>query len=398
MLFLINYWSPNIGTFPNLSMPSMERTYLQMELTGKSEVSIENGIQEMEVMRKHKNLRELYNIQQLIYGNAAYLYRLLHRILSLFEETFNPNIYHNSKGYDYSEISNSILNLLDSSDFNEDDREALSSHISHINQSLVKFHSILLNIYDIKTSTACHNLRNYFSISPPNKSLKTSKYKMSEYITENHSGQRIPLFQTFTKNPTAFKHLFLTSSIEIEKSPPDDKGNIKEKHIRIHFRERDIDIKAFFDLSTNSLGLLYHDLLSAILHDAIPHYTKPDDISKQYLASNTLCTIIVMELLLIHWKNLSKCLRCYYNNTFRRYVFSQVIYELSKKLPEDNPVSEKLFDSHVQLMDIIEAIEIERKKYTQNFANYMKYIQTEPQRSYRTIFEKKIDLPGFGSF
>lgn len=392
MNILVNYRSPNIGTFPSLSMPPMEHVYSQGESKNASEINIQEGVEEVRVIMQHENQREVYNVQQLIYGNTAYLYRLLHRILSLLEETFNPNSYYNSEGYDYSKISNSISNLIDLSDFNENDRTVLSNHISHIDQSLVKFHSILLNIYDIKTSTACHNLRNYFSITPPNKSLKTSKYKMSEYITENHSGQRIALFQTLTKNPTAFKHLFLTSSIEIEKSPPDNKGNIKKEQIRIHFREGDIDLKDYFDLRINSIGLLYYDLLSVMIHDAVPNYTKPDDISKGYLATNTLCTILVMELLLIHWRDLSKCLKCYYANWARRYTFSEVIYELFKKVSEDSPIHNNVQNLHIQFMYIIEAIEREKEKYIQNFANYMKYIQREPQRSYSPIINKRYGL------
>ena len=142
-----------------------------------------------------------------------------------------------------------MSNLLGSPDFNENDIKTLCVHLSHIGESIRKIHSILLSIFDIKTATACHNLRNYFSMTPPNESLK----KMSDYITANHSGQRVSLFQTFTENPMAFRHLFLTTSIEIEKGPPNDKGNIKKDHIRIHFREKDIDIEAFFDLRTNSI-------------------------------------------------------------------------------------------------------------------------------------------------
>ena len=99
-----------------------------------------------------------------------------------------------------------------------------------------------------------------------------------------------------------------------------------------------------------------------------------------------------MESLLINWKNLSKCLKCYYNSAFRRYVFSQVIHGLSKKLPEDNPVSKKLSDVHVELMFITEAIEIEKERYRQNFANYMKYVQTISRDSpgFTPIMHKKM--------
>ena len=373
-----------MNTLPALSMPPIEHIYLGGESASKPEIEISKGIQEIEIIIKHNRRQEIYNIQQSIYRNTVCLYRLLYRILSLIEETFNPNSYYPKE---YSEISDSIMNLLGSPEFNEDDITTLCVHLSHIGESIGKIHSILLSIFDIKTATACHNLRNYFSMTPPDESLK-----MSNYITANHSGQRISLFQTFTENPMAFWHLFLTHSIEIEKHPPNDKGNIKKDHIRIHFREEGIDI-ADFDLRTNSIGNLYYDLLSAILHDAIPHYTKPDDISKRYLACNTLCTIIVMESLLINWKNLSKCLKCYYNSAFRRYVFSPVIHELSKKLSEDNPVSKKLSDVHVQLMFIIEAIEIEKERYRQNFANYMKYVQTisrDSSDSINSIIAKRI--------
>lgn len=366
---LVNYRSPNIRTFPSLSMPPIECVHSHGELRNRSEINIEEGIEEVRVIMQHENQREVYDIQQLIYGNTSYLYRLLHRILSLLEKTFNPNSYWNDDGYDYSKISNSISNLMHSSDFNENNRGILSAHIHHIDESVKKIYSILLNIYDIKTSTACHNLRNYFSITPPNKSQKTSKYKMSDYITENHSGQRIPLFQTLTTNPTAFKHLFSTSSIEIDKSPRNDKGEIIKGQIRIHFREGDLDLKDSFNLRINSIGLLYYDLLSAMIHDAIPSYTKPDDISKEYLATNTLCTILVMELLLIHWKDLSKCLKCYYANWARRYTFSEVIYELLEKVSEDSPIHNKIQNLHIQFMYITEAIEREKEKYMQNFAN-----------------------------
>ena len=365
----------------------MEYIYLQGESNNRSEINIQEGIQEIRTIMGHQNQRELYNIQQLIYGNTAYLYRLLHLILSLFQETFNPNSYYNNEGYDYSKISNLISNLLNSSDFNENDQKILFSHISHIDQSLIKFHSILLNIYDIKTSTACHNLRNYFSITPPNKSLK-----MSEYVTENHSSQRIALFQTLTKNPTAFKHLFLTSSIKIDKSPSDSTGNITKEKVRIHFRENNIDLKDYFDLRINGIGVLYYDLLSAIIHDAIPNYTKPDDISKRYLATNTLCTIIVMESLLIHWKNLSKCLKCFYANWARKYTFSELIYEIFEKVSEDSPIHNNVQNLHIQFMRITEAIEKEKERYMKNFANYIKYLQREPQPSYSPIIHKRYSL------
>ena len=96
---IVNYTAPDIRTFPNLSIPPMEHVYLQRELTDRSEISIEKGIQEMEIIEKHENLRELYSIQQSIYGNTAYLYRLLYDILSLLEKAFNQNSYIPSGGY-----------------------------------------------------------------------------------------------------------------------------------------------------------------------------------------------------------------------------------------------------------------------------------------------------------
>ena len=196
MFFFINYRYPKIRTYPSLSMPPVYHTYLEKELTDASKVSIEDGIQEMAVIYQHRGRQELYTIQQLIYGNVSFLYRLLHYILSLFEETFNPNQYEE----DYSKISDSIYTLSDLHCFNENDREVLISDISHIGQSIAKFRSILFNIYNFETATACHNLRNYFSMKPPNESQK-----MSEYITENHSSRRILLFETLTQNPIAFQ-------------------------------------------------------------------------------------------------------------------------------------------------------------------------------------------------
>ena len=135
---IVNYKSPDIRTFPNLSIPPMEHVYLQRELTDRSEVSIEKGIQEMVIIEKHEKLRELYSIQQSIYGNTAYLYRLLYDILSLLEKTFNQNSYIPSDGYyedeadKGSEIWKSINHLLD-------DTLLVNSknlHLNHINESL----------------------------------------------------------------------------------------------------------------------------------------------------------------------------------------------------------------------------------------------------------------------
>ena len=185
----------------------MEHVYLQRELTDRSEIRIEKGIQEMEIIGKHENLRELYSIQQSIYGNTTYLYRLLYDILSLLEKTFNQNSYIPSGGYyedeadKHSEIWKSINRLLD-------DTLLVNSknlHLNHINESLVKLHSILLELYDIKTATACYSLRNYFSIAPPNKPANADKYEMRDYIGDNHSSRNVQLFRTFTENPNAFK-------------------------------------------------------------------------------------------------------------------------------------------------------------------------------------------------
>ena len=393
MIYLGNYTSPYIRTFPNLSIPPMEHVYLQRELTGRSEVSIEKGIQEMVIIGKHENLRELYSIQQSIYGNTAYLYRLLYDILSLLEKTFNQNSYIPSGGYygdeadKGSEIWKSINHLLD-------DTLLVNSknlHLNHINESLVKLHSILLELYDIKTATACYSLRNYLSIAPPNKPAKADKYEMRDYIGDNHSNRNVQLFRTFTENPNAFKHLFLTSSIEID--PRNDQGDTTKNNTRVHFRdsEKDIDIKRYFNLDMRHIGLLYQTLLSAILHDNIPNYTKPDNISKRYLACNTLATIIVMELLLIHWEDLLEGLQSYYNDEMERYTFSRAFREIDEKVSEDDPieVQKNVQNLHSQFMRIIGRIDTEKERYKQNFANYMNYIETEPQYRLATIVEKR---------
>lgn len=397
MIYLGNYTSPDIRTFPNLSIPPMEHVYLQRELTDRSEVSIEKGIQEMVIIGKHENLRELYSIQQSIYGNTAYLYRLLYDILSLLEKTFNQNSYIPSGGYygdeadKGSEIWKSINHLLD-------DTLLINSknlHLNHINESLVKLHSILLELYDIKTATACYSLRNYLSIAPPNKTAKADKYEMRDYIGDNHSNRNVQLFRTFTENPNAFKHLFLTSSIEID--PRNDQGDTKKNNTRVHFRdsEKDIDIKRYFNLDMRHIGLLYQTLLSAILHDNIPNYTKPDNISKRYLACNTLATIIVMELLLIHWEDLLEGLQSYYNDEMERYTFSRAFREICEKVSEDDPieVQKNVQTLHTHFQLIIGRIDTEKERYKQNFANYMTYIETEPQYTLATI-----DLKRFFSF
>ena len=384
ILFFINYRYPKIGTYPSLSMPPIYHTYSEKELTDESKVSIEDGIQEMAVIYQHRGQQELYTIQQLLYGNVSYLYRLLHYILSLFEESFNPNRYEE----DYSKISDLIYTLSDSHCFNENDREVLISDISHIGQSIAKFRSILFNIYNFETATACHNLRNYFSMKPPDESQK-----MSEYITKNHSSRRILLFETLTQNPIAFQHLLLTSSIEIEEVYPNNNSNPSNKHIQIHFRENDIDIKHHFTLNATNIGMLYYTLLSAVLHDNIPEYTKPDDINKKHLAFNGLSSIIVMELLLIHWEKLSRSLKFFYNSGFGRNVFSQLIYKLGEELSggnpldRNNPVSQKFFEMHVELMHTIEMAESQIKGYRRNFTNYINYIQTK-KHGYSNILHK----------
>ena len=391
---IANYQSPDIRTFPNLSIPPMEHVYLRKELTDRFEVSIEKGIQEMEIIGKYDGLRELYSIQQAIYSNTAYLYRLLYGILSLLEKTFNRNSYIPNDGYyqdeadKHSKIWRSINRLLD-------DTLLLKSknlHLNHINESLVKLHSILLELHNIKTATACYSLRNYFSITPPYKPAKADKYEMRDYIRDNHSDRSDRLFRTFTENPNAFKHLFLTSSIEID--PRNDQGDTKNNHIHVHFRdsEQDSDIKSHFALDIRHIGLLYQTLLSAILHDEIPNYTKPDNISRRYLACNTLATIIVMELLLIHWENLLDGLQCYYNDEMERYTFSKAFREIREKVSEDDPieVQKNVGTLHGKFMLIIEAIDAEKERYKQNFANYMNYIEAEPQYNLAPIYHKMI--------
>ena len=388
---IVNYTAPDIRTFPNLSIPPMEHVYLQRELTDRSEVSIEKGIQEMEIIGKHEKLRELYSIQQSIYGNTAYLYRLMYDILSSLEKTFNQNSYIPSGGYygnetdKGEEIWKSIDNLLDNTLL----VNSKNLHLNHINESFVKLHSILLDLYDIKTATACYSLRNYFSTAPPN---KPAKYEMRDYIADNHSNRNVRLFRTFTENPNAFKHLFLTSSIEID--PRNDQGDAKKNNTRVHFREseKNIDIKKYFNLDMRHIGFLYYTLLSAILHDDIPNYTKPDNISRRYLACNTLATIIVMELLLIHLEDLLEGLQCYYDDKMERYTFSKAFYEIGEKVSENDPieVQKNARKLHPEFMMIIEAIEAEKERYKQNFANYMNYIEAEPQYNLKPIHHKRI--------
>ena len=189
----------------------------------------------------------------------------------------------------------------------------------------------------------------------------------------------------------------MTSSIEIEEVYPDDNSNPSNKHIHIHFRENDIDIEHHFTLNATNIGMLYYTLLSAVLHDAIPEYTKPDDINKKHLAFNGLCSIIVMELLLIHWEKLSRSLKFFYNSGFGRNVFSQLIYKLGDELSggnpldRNNPVGQKFFEMHVELMHIIEMAESQIKEYRRNFTNYMNYIQTE-KHGYSNILHKYFNI------
>ena len=185
------------------------------------------------------------------------------------------------------------------------------------------------------------------------------------------------------------KHLFLTSSIEID--PRNHQGVTKKNNTRVHFREKDIDIKTYFNLDMRHIGLLYQTLLSAILHDEIPNYTKPDNISKRYLACNTLATVIVMELLLIHWEDLLDGLQCYYNDEMGKYTFSRAFNEIGKTVSEDDPieVQKNALNLHPQFMRIIKAIEAEKERYKQNFANYMNYIETEPCYHLEPIHHKR---------
>ena len=108
----------------------------------------------------------------------------------------------------------------------------------------------------------------------------------------------------------------------------------------------------------------------------MPNYARPDDISQKHLAINTLCTIIVMELLLIHWDHLSKYLQFYYNHDESKYTFCALLSDLSKQMDDNNTtISERLFDMHVQLMHIISTAEMEMKNYRSNFTNYVEYMR-----------------------
>lgn len=212
---------------------------------------------------------------------------------------------------------------------------------------------------------------------------------MSEYITNNLASSRSDLlFQILTENSVAYKHIFLTRSIEIEKTPTDNNGNPKKNHIRINFKEVDSDSFGYFDLKiSEGIGKIYYGFLSTIIHDAIPIYTKPDNISKRYLPCNILCTIITMEILLIIWEDLAEYLKFFYNEDMERYTFSKWIYELTKKVSENNQIYSRISSLHSSLMSIIKAVETEKSRYIQNFDSYINYIQSEQQ--YKTIIEKK---------
>ena len=148
----------------------------------------------------------MYNIQQALYRNTSCVYRLLCMTLFSLEQAFNPNKYN----VDYSEIDSPMYDMLNASDLNGINGNNLSSYMIYMEESLIKIHTILLNIYNIRTATAAYNLRSHFSIVPPNYRLKSpSKYKMSDFITEHHLSHRIQIYQMLTANPIAFKHLFL---------------------------------------------------------------------------------------------------------------------------------------------------------------------------------------------
>ncbi len=389
----VNYRHPDLPTLPSLSMPSMERTYLNAskDLIYSPEINVSDAIEELDMMRKNDSIRDLYSMQQLFYNNASYLYRLLYHTLTLFSETFNPNSYYeiidgddNSTKYSKADnIINEMLNL--SNEFDDHDSELLYHHVNYIDQSLLKIHSILLDIHFVRTSSVCNGLRNYFSTKP----TQNKKLKMSEYITNKKLSNRTDLlFQILTENSVAYKHIFLTRSIEIEKMPTDNKGNPKKNHIRINFKESDSDSFGYFDLKiSEGIGKIYYGFLSAIIHDAIPIYTKPDNISNQYLPCNILCTVITMEILLIIWEDLATYLKFYCNEDMKRYTFSKWIYDLVKNVSNDSSIHNRIFALHTRLMCIIESVETEKLRYIQNFDRYINYIQSEQQ--YRTIIEKK---------
>ena len=314
----------------------------------------------------------MYNIQQALYRNASCVYRLLCMTLFSLEQAFNPNNYN----ADYTKISGPIHDMLRASDLNGVTGKNLSSYMIYMEESLIKIHTILLNIYNVRTATAAYNLRSHFSIVPPNHRLKSpTKYKMSDFITEHHLSNRIQIYQMLTTNPIAFKQLFLHADVEGER--------ISNNKMHISFSTASIKPTNYvstrykFSLNLKGIGSLYYTFLSAILHDDMPNYARPNDISQKHLAINTLCTIIVMELLLIHWNHLCKYLQFYYNCDMGKHTFSKLLHDLADQIGDNNTtISEKLFGMHVQLMNIISKAEVEIKNYRTNFTNYMEYMRS----------------------
>lgn len=368
----VNYEALKIPTFPNLSIINMEYSYLHKNPTLGSEINIEDGFDELDVIMKNRGIRELYDIQQSIYSSASIVYRLLYKITTLFERVFNPNSYYNTEDYESTKISKLIHDNINSiDDITQCDMNNLFDCISFMDESLIKLHSILFDLNNIKTATACNDLRNYFSLNPSEETIS----KMDKYITKNHSKDRAELIlDTFTNVRTAFMHIMLTSSIQIEKDPPDKNG-----WIRIHFKDSEDDggSEGSFDFRGNEIGLFYYDLMCSFLHDAIPRYTKPDNISKKYLACNILCTNIVMEILIINWNDLVKNMKGYYNEETERYVYSEIASGINEaNSDKDSPIYFPGYSLHVGFMEISELMDIEIKKYIKNFNRYIEYIQT----------------------
>ena len=85
-------------------------------------------------------------------------------------------------------------------------------------------------------------------------------------------------------------------------------------------------------------------------------------------------------------------LQCYYNDEMERYTFSRAFYEIYEKVSEDDTieVQKNALSLHSQFMKIIVAIDAEKERYKQNFANYMNYIETEPQYTLAPIHHKKL--------
>ncbi len=370
-LYYINYRAPRIKTFPNLSMPPVESIFLHGKSKNKPEINIKKGISEIDFLSYNEYYYELYNIQQALYRNTSSVYRLLCMILFSLEQAFNPNTYN----VDYSEIDSPMVDMLNLSELNGINGENLSSYMIYMDESLIKIHTILLNIYDIRTATSAYNLRNHFSITPPNYRLKSSKYKMSDFITEYHLWNRIKIYQMLTDNPITFIHLFLDGDINVNKVP---NNKIQIQFSRNYIRPTNyVSTRYQFDLNTEGIGILYYTFLSTILHDAIPNHARPDDISQKHLAINALCTIMVMELLLIHWRHLSKYLKFYYNGGSRKHTFCQLLNEMSEQVSSSNTtISNRLHNMHVQLMNIINIAEMEIKNYKSNFNDYVKHVQS----------------------